>query len=386
MFNYDSSSGNTGTLSLLNAYIFTDPVSVTSQNVFFNVTGKTANATALPSYQLQFQAWGTAGTGIVPVVVESGSVRPTYILNAGSYSYVNPNITAYTQNANSTVTVSFESFAGNYLYSATAPITAASWDGASRTFSFTASSGTFLLYTPFTAVTEVRKNGVIIAGDTEWTWDSVAHLITVTSTSTGSWEIVFYGGDIGGPVTTSTSSTTTSSGVWTTTFANPVYPYLPNMNLQLHPYQKFTLHENTGEQINLILDARVQGDPLTLTLIEFSVPWMQVSNQSAFPKTYPIGTTQIQIPVTVTTPTFQLNGTSSINATLYAHFVWYTGTISTIQSGTSENSGSFQAIILPQSTLQMPTNLTNILLLAGAGIIGIVIYRKYKNGKKLEGF
>lgn len=197
-FNYSSGSGNSGTLSLLNTYIFTDPVSVTSQNVFFNLTGKTASATALPSYQLAFQAWGTAGTGIVPVVVESGSVRPTYILNVANYSYVNPDITLYMQNANSTVTISFEAFAGNYLYSATAPVTAASWDGASRTYSFTASTGTFNLYTPFDSITQVRKNGVIIAENSEWAVNRVGHVVTVTSTSTGVWEIAFGTGGGGG--------------------------------------------------------------------------------------------------------------------------------------------------------------------------------------------
>ncbi len=115
-FHYDSTAGATGTIRTIANYTFSTPSSLTPTVAFFNMTGMTANVTAFPSSQFRFYAWNTSATGIMPITIQTGTVKPTYILNVTNYSYVNPNVTVSTLLSNNTVTVDFNLLGGYPIF------------------------------------------------------------------------------------------------------------------------------------------------------------------------------------------------------------------------------------------------------------------------------
>jgi hypothetical protein len=101
-FNYNSGTGITGTVVISNNYTLASPVSMTTAGLFFNLTGKTST---LPNNQFKFEAFGTGGSGVIPVTIQT-DVAPTSVTPV-SYHYANGNVTLVTLNSDTIITVNF---------------------------------------------------------------------------------------------------------------------------------------------------------------------------------------------------------------------------------------------------------------------------------------
>jgi hypothetical protein len=192
VFNYNI-GGATGTVRIIrdvaSPYVLADPLIVPPPGtvLFFNLTGK---ITALPSNQFQFQAWNTSNTGIIPITIETGTVSPTYMLNAQSYSYSSPNIVSYTQLANKTVTLYFGNITGDTanlglkIIQAQTIETVPSYSSSNYQLSFrvsTSTIGNVLVASPVLSGPE----SVAVGGNLtfysagHWTWDNTAKRLTI---------------------------------------------------------------------------------------------------------------------------------------------------------------------------------------------------------------
>ncbi len=201
---YDSGAGATGVVRFTSNYTLASPISLTSSNLFLNVTGKTANVTEIPSGQLQFRAWNTSNTGTIPIVVQSAVVKATYVLNAASYSYVNPNITISTLLSNQTVTVDFNLLGGYsiYVYScsgtlASAPTYVANTLTIVVTDSGAGAATTTLVSGMGEAPYLITQDGTPPALANAVVWASATDILTITGL--GTWVLGFHQTIIGPP-------------------------------------------------------------------------------------------------------------------------------------------------------------------------------------------
>jgi hypothetical protein len=169
----------------------------------------------MPSYQFRFQAWNTTNTGVIPIVVQSGSVKATYILNALNYSYASTNTTLYTQLSNQSVTVDFESSIGSSgitIPQSTAILTAVpTYDIVNKQLTITAqgtASSTIQAQGASKGPLSVKKNGLV---SSSWTYDNVLDILYLNGAST--WLVTYSGtpGPGGGGATTTISFVTPQS-------------------------------------------------------------------------------------------------------------------------------------------------------------------------------
>jgi len=220
-FLFDSGAGATGTVQTIGNYTFASPVSLTATELFFNLTGMTANATAVPSAQLQFYAWNSSNTGTIPIVIQTATVYPTYVLNVTSYSYSNPNITISTLLSNQTVTVDFN-LLGGYpvkVYECTGTLTSAPTLVSNiLRFTVTDSGASASTMTRIQGMGEApyafTQNGLVPS-----VRDAVIYVAgtdVVTVTGLGTWVLSFHQSSPGGDgVTVGSSPTVSVSSVLT---------------------------------------------------------------------------------------------------------------------------------------------------------------------------
>lgn len=210
-----SSGAQAGSVCSLGNYTLGSPAINNTLGVYFNFTGKTTNITAMPSYQFRFQAWNTTNTGVIPIVVQSGSVKATYILNALNYSYASTNTTLYTQLSNQSVTVDFESSIGSSgitIPQSTAILTAVpTYDIVNKQLTITAqgtASSTIQAQGASKGPLSVKKNGLV---SSSWTYDNVLDILYLNGAST--WLVTYSGtpGPGGGGATTTISFVTPQS-------------------------------------------------------------------------------------------------------------------------------------------------------------------------------
>jgi len=228
-FNYDSGTGATGTVRTTGTYTLASPVQLHNATqtaplgqLFFNLTGKT---TALPSSQFQFEAWNTSSTGLIPITIQTGTVKPSYALNLLNYTYsaTTGNVTAYTQLSSQTVTFDFNQLGpasptpSLSIYYSTSPISSVSWNNPGRRLTITtASSGVAKLAnpTPYTIETVTMDGAVVPQGGSNYAYDAVLNIVTLTGSTV--WVIQYTPASSGpgnppgtpNPVTTSTYAST----------------------------------------------------------------------------------------------------------------------------------------------------------------------------------
>lgn len=215
-WSWSSGTGPAGQVCVLDNYIFASNIQNTVANLFFDLTGITGNSVDLPNLQLKIQVWNTTNTGKVPIVIQTGSISPTYITNLLNYSYVNPNITCYAQLSNKTVTVDFNSLGGLGIkipYSTASITTAPAYSNLLLTVTTSQGSGTVTQVSMLSSSLQAPVSVGLTSGQPAvFSYD--ANTKTLTLTGAGSYVIAYpSGGSSNSPSGQTTATSTASSQV-----------------------------------------------------------------------------------------------------------------------------------------------------------------------------
>ncbi len=203
---------NNGTVRFLNTYTLSGPLVLPKQTqppeVFLNLTGRTD---LLPNKQMTFLAWNRTSTGTIPITFQTGTVSPSFVVNALNYSYANTNMTLYTQLSNQTVTVDFNTLgtSGIKILKATTPIIATTYAPSAKQLTIqTGGTGILQLSSVEGKPIAVSLDGVSKVEGAGWQWNAASGVLTLTG---GSVWIVSW------TTSTTTSVTTTIAGTTTVT-------------------------------------------------------------------------------------------------------------------------------------------------------------------------
>ena len=276
VFSYDSETGATATVRVKGDYTLASPAQLTNATqtpplgqLFFNLTGKT---TGLSSSQFQFEVWNTSNTGILPLVLQSGTVYPSYALNLLNYTYSSTtlNITAYTQLSNQTVTVNFGAALSNFrIYQSTGTISSAPTLASDVLTLVVSDSGAGA-----STITRIYGASGASANPVSWTLNGGAPAVTptydsasntLTLTGVGTWSLNYHQVNPVGPPGVTTTQT---SSLYTYTF--------PLVGLSASPWSGAV---NQGQTVygSTTLRAIATSGVVSIDDVQFDMPWITLN-------------------------------------------------------------------------------------------------------------
>jgi hypothetical protein len=306
--------------------------------LFFNLTGKT---TGLSSSQFQFEAWNTSNTGILPLVLQSGTVYPSYALNLLNYTYSSTtlNITAYTQLSNQTVTVNFGAALSNFrIYQSTGTIPSTPTLASEVLTLVVSDSGAG-------ASTVTRMYGASGANPmpVTWTLNGGAPAVTpsynspsntITLTGIGTWSLNFHG-------------------------VNPVGTNVPSATYAMSIIQEHSIIIPQGQKLNDSLPLSVSGGyPKEIDAVTFSETWIHALGLPLLPS--PSLSGMVELPIALDTTNVPVG-----NYSVQTRFKWIAS------DGTNlESTSNFKVRVIPLGTTvpnaftlpwQAPASLSDLL-------------------------